>query len=323
MWFISMCNSYIGIGVLLVALDALSSIAACFLSGCLMAAWTAAILLLGRSSHVKSDLLSTPTLGTNDEDEYADDFPLLSPETLSYILANCDLAHVAFRAVLSGVTWGSFVIVMALDQQQKYFNTNDAWAVFSLNFIAVALAQSMLTSSYLPEPAVYDALSSSFVSESRCIQLCIFYLAIGLCGTRDYYDQASFYIRIVSCSLIVIWQLGWLGVPPALMAWAIDQYNVVLMGGTASRCDVTAIKQALLSTLAALVVWAFIQAEVKYVTVVAIASAFGFLLAIDWQTIVPFSAWKRVNACVMCKLQIFPENEGISGRRSLPSSSTV
>jgi hypothetical protein len=172
--------------------------------------------------------------------------------------------------------------------------------LFAASSFSLCLAQFSLTARAPPEPATYQATAGRFTldSFSRPLHLATAHVLLGALSPREFYDDFSKALHLLVAFFPLLWLVGVLPPPSAALDWLLDQYNTVLLGGTASASQARALAHALVGTMAVLLLYvAFRQQDPPpdldrdQSAPLAAAAVLGFLLSLSW--------WEAIGAVIL------------------------
>lgn len=177
-------------------------------------------------------------------------------------------------------------------------SSSDA-VIFAFSLLSVALAQLSFSRQAPPEPSVYTPQTGLWSVDALARPLHVGILVAALAGLqarsgRSFIAEEA--AAVLLASLPLLWFIGVLPPPRALVGWVLEQYNVVVLGGTFAASDAASLLQACLGTLAAGLAYVLLD-SVSLVRGIAFAGIVGCVLSMDaWG-----AAQRLLRRCWVCE----------------------
>lgn len=272
-----MCCLLQGVGILLAEIGTVSHIWGVVISGLCAAACTLCILMLARHAHKTADTVIA------EEDSHSDPVPVFSWVAFASVTSSPNLHSFLPRVILSGLMFGGVAALYRpgrLSDSHVLASASGTAVLFAFSYFAIAIAQFALIAHDTPEPSV-GADTELGVRMARALHVCILCLVAGLLE-----GEAQYYLLLVLPCLPLAWLMGGLSTPRPLVLWAMEQFNVLFLGGSTVSKDTRLGAKLVFGTASALVVWDQIVRNSSSTTVLTLCAVFGLLNSMDYTTLV-------------------------------------
>lgn len=142
---------------------------------------------------------------------------------------------------------------------------------------------------------------------SRAVHVGIFLAVLAVLQNNDRHHPWAHALHVVFLLLPIAWTVGLVPQTSALVSWALEQYNIIALGGTPAASDTRLAISASTGTLVFGITYNLLEMESEHALLAGVmfAAACGSLLSFDWPSLLATTATYAVGETESASLRFF------------------